>query len=376
MRIVLDATFVRNHNVTGIERHIIESVNAMFKIKLSHEMTLLIHPNGKEKFINVPPEWNVKISPFKNRLLMDQLWIPHVIKTISPDWVHLNTMGIPIGLKYPFSMVVHDAVPFVFPDTISKGNKWYYRPILKSTVRNPCLGGILTVSKFSASELMNYLSVDHDLIKVVHSGVSDAFLREGALGNQVERLPSYFLIVGTLEPRKNVQLAIRAFSEIAGLTDINMIIVGRRGWGENMQIGDELKERIKVTGFVADSELASYYRNALALIFPSMYEGAGLPLIEALALGTPVIASDIPPFREIANDGCIFFRSNDHSDLARAMLQVTRDSELVKSRAMSGRERILREFTWDRNAEEVIYFIEEFYSAYQRRNLASVCCKT
>lgn len=360
MKLAIDATFVRNHRLTGIERYTVEVVNAMAKIPTKHEVILLTHPNGKEYF-ELSDSWSLLIAPTKHRLLIDQIWIPATLLKQRVNWVHYNTMGIPLINFVPFSMVVHDAVPYRYPETMSRGNKWYYARILMRAIRSKYFAGLVTVSEFSAQEIAEWLNIDPVLISAIPEGVPLIFRDPPPSLSILDR--PYFLIVATQEPRKNIQLALKAFRKVSERFDINLVIVGRVGWKLD---GQDLQKipNVHITGYVSDVKLVEYYSNALALLFPSLYEGFGLPLIEAMALGTPVIASDIPPFREVGSDSCLFFDPQDVDSLEARMLEVLNISDNDRHKMASlGRQRA-SEFNWEVTANGIWSVISTLFDKW------------
>lgn len=359
LRVAIDSTFVRSNYVTGIERYTVESIKALFALNHDDKMILLAHPIGIRNFPNIPSSWDVVISPIKNRIIMDQIWLPGILKKLSVDWVHYNTMGIPAVLSTPFSLTIHDAVPVAFPDTISTGNKWYYKPLQRKALRSQLLGGVITVSHFSASEIKKWMSVPEDKIRVVPEGISSSLLEASPADVPIKN--PYFLIVGTLEPRKNLQVVLEAFECVADNIQTDLVIVGRNGWGIHTKLSPTIRNRVHFTGYISDNELAGYYKNAIALIFPSIYEGFGLPLLEAAAFNTPIIASDISVFHEVGEGICEFFNPYDSLALSQILEKYESSNSLQTATAEESRQ-LLRRYSWQNNARCLVESIKSFQS--------------
>ena len=131
------------------------------------------------------------------------------------------------------------------------------------------------------------------------------------------------MTLSTLEPRKNIELLLKAYTNIQDKVDYDLVLVGRKGWKMDEIIENyNSKERIHITGFVEDEHISTIYKNALCFIFPSLYEGFGLPPIEALTLGTPVIASNAASMPEILMNQAVFFKNNDEKALENVLLHL------------------------------------------------------
>jgi len=167
----------------------------------------------------------------------------------------------------------------------------------------------------------------------------------------------YVLYVGTIEPRKNLKVLMRAFKEIRGRYDLSLVLAGRLGWlyddilryPEESGIGDD----VIFTRYVDEKFLLYLYNYASVFVYPSLYEGFGLPPIEAMSCGVPVIISDILPLREVAGDAALTFKSDDHEELA-AMIEMVLTSDSLKEEMVQKGIQKVREYSWDRVAEATI----------------------
>jgi len=190
---------------------------------------------------------------------------------------------------------------------------------------------VLCVSNFTASEVQKYLEVDPSRLAVTYPDVVTDWGR-GVLSPSGSGKAPYLLAVGNVKKHKNLQSLIRAFNIIRERIPHNLVIVGKRGGFRNsdMDLSTTFPadNRIRFTGEVSDHELAGYYREAVALIFPSIYEGFGFPLVEAMANGCPVACSDISSLPEVAAGSAMLFDPFDPQQIAEAILRIATDSEL------------------------------------------------
>lgn len=313
MKIGLDA-FPLAGRITGIGRYVLE---------ISHELDALL-PDAE--FFLYSPEpiavelpsgrWHVRIGgsrfPSSYRWLKTKVREMAIADGIDVFWA-TRTILPAFSNKFRTLTTVHDLNYQVFPKSMPYVTLWVHRLWF---ARDVCRADtVVTNSQGTANRLRDILGVEADA--VARPGVKPPFGPQDPY-KVAEKLAAlgvenpYFLSVGTLEPRKNLSALIEAFVSLkqAGeLPDHRLLIVGSRGWrGRRLHALLDKSERYGVTwpGFVADEDLAALYSAAEAFVFPSLYEGFGIPVAEARACGAPVIASDLPELREAAGDAAIF----------------------------------------------------------------------
>ncbi|MFP5108567.1 glycosyltransferase family 4 protein [Neobacillus sp. C211] len=373
MKLVIDLTIIKNINqITGIERVALESSKYVIEKLASFEensLHIICSKKGsmyiKREFQNHISKKNIKFysSPYTNRIFTDQLWLPFIIDTIKPDNVYYTTLGIPIINKYPFCFIIHDAVAWAIPDTISKGMKYYYRPLLERAVKNRMVKKVITVSNFSKKEIVNYLKVDESKIVVNHLGVSNKFNFSNRMKDEVQisRNPiintskDYIITIGTLEPRKNLQRLIEAFRILKqeyGYSG-SLMIVGREGWLNSLVIHEDIKDYVIFTGYVKDIDLYTLLKKAQVYVFPSLYEGFGLPLVEAMQLGIPIASSNSGSLPEVGQSACEYFDPYDIDDMAakiNIILSVNGKKEEYSKMGLT----IAKNYTWEKHGKRLL----------------------
>jgi glycosyltransferase involved in cell wall biosynthesis len=210
----------------------------------------------------------------------DVLWYPR-LRARGADVLHCPTFRGPFRSSAPLVVTVHDLAVLRHPEWFNRWTRTYSRLAVPRVVR--AAGRVIAVSEFTKRELVELLAVPEAKIRVVPNGVEDVFTPDGprAVGD-------YALAVGTLEPRKNL-------ARIAAAVDGELRVVGARGWG-----GVEPPPNVRWLGEVDDEELARLYRGARCLVWPSLYEGFGIPVAEALACGCPIVTSAGSAMEEVA----------------------------------------------------------------------------
>lgn len=221
---------------------------------------------------------------------------------------------------------------------------------------------VLTISRATKNDLCNYLPLDPARVFVTYLAAAPEYFYPSrdetrfAAVRVKYGLPDapYFLCLNTLEPRKNLERVIRAFAGLASqerIKDAYLVLAGARGWSyqeifRTIERSGVVKDRILVTGYVANEDLAALYSGALAFVYPSLYEGFGLPPLEAMQCGLPVIASNTSALPEVVGDAGIMVNPYDEDALCQAMFEIYNDSTLRKFLAAKGLARA-KHFSWD-----------------------------
>jgi glycosyltransferase involved in cell wall biosynthesis len=259
----------------------------------------------------------------------DAVWYPGGIawRARDLDVLHCTTMRGPVRARPPVVVTVHDMALIRLPEAFPAWHRHTGRLALRLAARSADV--IVAVSAFTRDELVALLDVPAERIRVCPNGLEPVFGPDGPAAEG-----DYVLAVGTLEPRKNLARAVEA----ARLSGVELRVVGASGWG-----GVDVPGWL---GRVDDDELAALYRGARCLVFPSLYEGFGLPILEAMACGTPVVTNGAGATAEVAGGAAVLVDARDAEAIAAGMTEAgARRDELVAL----GLERA-RGFTWDRTA--------------------------
>lgn len=304
---------------------------------------------------------NARLAPFATvsppaRILWEQLLQPMRLLRDDVDLVHGPAYALPLVCPTQSAVTVHDLSFFLYPETFNRANRLYLRAITRWSVRRA--DAVIAVSEHTRQDVIRLLGVPADRVHVAPNGVDPDFrpLPEHDVQSFRERhkLPqSFILCISTIEPRKNLTTLIRAYAAL-GKTDHVLIIGGGRGW-RYQDVFDtvdelELHDRVRFSGFIRHRDLPLWYNAAEVFVFPSIYEGFGLPPLEAMACGTPVIASNASSLPEVVGRAGVQVNPTDVEALAEAIHRVITDSGLATSMAERGLSRAGR-FSWQASAE-------------------------
>jgi alpha-1,3-rhamnosyl/mannosyltransferase len=268
------------------------------------------------------------------------------------DLLHSPTRFILPTETRPLVATVHDVAPLADPPFKPSYRAATLRAIEYIRTHHVRL---LTVSEFTRGELSTRAGLDVRDVAVVHPGVSDVFLapRDESVGSPDD---TYLLYVGGAGPNKNVQRLLASVRLLRETAPIDLVMAGDRAWDHAElagALGPSPPSWIRLTGYVTDSELARLYRQAAACVCPSLHEGFGLPVLEAMACGTPLACSRIPVLEEVAGDAAAYFDPLVVEDIAATLSALLNDRRAASELAARGRERA-RAFTWATAARKTI----------------------
>ena len=268
---------------------------------------------------------------------------------VRADVVHgTNFVLPPPGRGAAGVVTIHDLSYLRFPETVSTASA-RYRELVPRSLRRAAL--VIADTRALADEIAAEYRLDSDRIRAIPLGVDPAWFDEPAQLPPEMALPDrYLLFVGTLEPRKNLETLLTAFREVRRQDPEApaLVLAGPAGWGPALDTAGLGPGDVRQVGYLDGAALRSVVAHAAVLCYPSIYEGFGLPPLEALAAGTPVVASDLPPLREVlagAGDAVRFFSARDSGDLAQAIT-----ATLAAPREPAGGVAHARRFTWAQTA--------------------------
>jgi glycosyltransferase involved in cell wall biosynthesis len=262
-------------------------------------------------------------------------------------------------------LTIHDIAPIALPQILGNALKrGYARLLIQRAVQQAT--AILCVSNFTLAELTR-LGVPAEKLTVTHPGLDSAWPLSAPPHREPDGAP-YLLFVGNIKPNKNLGLLLRAFASIQHRVPFRLVLAGRiKGLGTAdsavLQQAASLGDRARFTGEIDDATLQSLYAGAAALVLPSLYEGFGLPLLEAMQLGCPVLASSAASLPEVGGDAALYFDPHSVSDLAACLLQVS-DSAAMDSLRARGRLRVTH-FSFARCAQQTAAVINRLLEGPQ-----------
>lgn len=314
------------------------------------------------------PKWQGDYHQVKphNPLLRIPVSFPLALKRDAIDVAHFQYVAPPIT-HCPTVVMVHDISYEFFPEFFNPLSRKRMQLLIPFSARKSA--HVLTVSEYSRQQIIQTYGIAEDKVTVTYNGVSDAFKpvdNDGWLRQKLLRLnidSPFILAVGNLQPRKNIERLVRIYCELKrkDLISQKLVLVGKvdyRGHAIEQQIqASGMSDSIISTGYVDDEELVALYNCADVFVYPSYYEGFGLPVLESMACGTPVITSDVSSIPEVGGDAVLYIQPDSDSDLRSCITSLANSEELRNQQATKGLQQA-KKFNWETTSQQTLAIFE------------------
>ncbi len=354
MHVLIDGLQANNRSGTG--RYTVELLHALNALDTDIRFSTVSSP----KSLYGMPEGQLKVTEFgggaAGRIIAQQGGLTRMVSP-RPDLVHYTANIGPMLRTHPFVLTVHDLSFLHHPEWFHWSRVHYYRQVVRRSAR--IAARVIADSTATKQDLLALAGIPEDRIDVVPLGVSATF--QPAAQDEIDRvlkkydLPGrFFLFVGTIEPRKNLPRLVAAFERIAWEVQHDLVIAGREGWKtgpvHDVVANTASRGRIHFPGFIAPEDLPAVLSAADAFVWPSLFEGFGLPPLEAMACGTPVLTSKTSSLPEVVGGAAFMVDPENIGEIAHALKFLAVGGKMVDTLREGGRQRAA-EFTWKRTAE-------------------------
>lgn len=360
MTIGIEASKAFKKNKTGVENYACSIIERLLKIDDKNQFVLYVNPKEMgdglktDNFISKhknailkPLSWPLKFGWTQFRLGAELIANP-------PDILFLPAHLLPLYRLKKTVAVIHDVAFRQFPEVYSSRELYLQKAGIRRILKRAWK--IIVPSQFTKDEIKKYYPwADAEKIYAIPHGYDKTIYKidQNAL---IESKTPYLLYIGRLESKKNICRLIQAFNLVKEKINqpyLKLILIGQSAYGyqdiKRKINKSKYKEDIKETGWLASSEIADYLRGALAFIFPSLYEGFGLPLLEAMACGTPMVCSQLKVFNEVSEDAPLYFDPFDNQDIAAKIEEVLINYALRSKMREKGLE-IVKNYSWEKTA--------------------------
>lgn len=389
MKILIDLTSLYDH-LTGIERFASNLSACLIRAHTEHSYELLFKNEVHKDFREICelPNVHSRVIRCRSRVLFNQFMLPLKLYQTRSDLYFFPAFCAPwLFFSRRIVDTIHDMSDFECFEGKAFLKVIYSR--LGIIHAKHCSRHIITVSEFSRGRIAELLGIDKSRISVISNGISKEFARgelrhddrnkQGVCDRKIMdkyHLPEkYILSVSTLEPRKNIRLLIKAYLRIKDeFPDIDLVLCGRSGWnlrevlGENVSDMSEghdilLQNRVHITGFVDDEDLPELYAGAEWFVFPSKYEGFGIPPLEAMGTGCPVISSDAASLPEVLGDAAVYFENNSVDSLTEKLRHAIEMPKGEKEELIRKGLRQAEKYSWEDSARKLENLLKGIFSA-------------
>jgi glycosyltransferase involved in cell wall biosynthesis len=359
LRIGIDARPLSKPGMAGISRYVEEMLRAIHSLNTGNEFFLYsVHPLCHP--IPSGMNWHIRSSSVwrSGNLWLNAcapFWAVHDRLDIFWGTQHVLPLLMPRRIKTVLSMM--DVIFRILPETLNTASLWISRTLVGASLRRA--DSLVFISDTTRRDTDRFFGPLNKPKRTIYLGVSPDLLAVSGIKRESLRPTDvpYILAVGTFEPRKNLVNACRAFATIADRIPHQLVLAGHPGW-KNIELKEELehntyRQRIRLLTDVEDTALRDLYAGADLFVFPSLYEGFGLPPLEAMAHGVPVVSSDAPCMPEILGDACVFVNARDPKNIGEGILDVLQNPSRRQALIDKGRAR-LQQFSWQNAAVQMV----------------------
>jgi glycosyltransferase involved in cell wall biosynthesis len=363
MKIALDLRRIKN---PGIGRYMRCLTEAMAAQNSGNDFLLILPPDVQQPAATLGPRATKIHCSAKYYSIREQMELPRILRSHKVDLLHSPHFVLPLMKTCPAVVTIHDVIYLACKEDLpSKLGRAYYRAMITTAA---CRADrVITVSEFSKADIVQRLGTDPEKIEVIYSGVSPGFAR-GTDRLSLEQVRDkysirgkFILYAGIYKPRKNHAALFRAFQKLPAHLGAELVIAGPLDEGElelrRLTESLGIVERVRFTGFVEDSELACLYSAATVYACPSLYEGFGLTVLEAMSCGAPVVCSRETSLPEVAGRAALFADPRSSEDFAAALYRAFCDADLRRELVHRGYENC-RRFRWDQAAAQTLAVYE------------------
>lgn len=359
MNIVIDAR--ESGSTTG--RYIDKLIEYLHELKPKHDITVLTKAHRIDKLKRLAPHFRIIESPYKEFTTAEQWGLKEQLERLKPDLVHFGMTQQPIFYHGKSITTIHDLTTIRFnnPDKnplVFAVKQQVYRYVIKKAAKKSVK--LITISEFVSRDIQNYTGVGKDKLTITYEA-ADHIPDKPRMIEALNKHP-FIMYVGRPTPHKNLPRLIQAFKQLQQThPNLRLVLVGKHDTNYQ-QLEDQTKKQgitnVIFTGFVEEGELRWLYENTLAYVFPSLSEGFGLPPLEAMVHGAPVVSSNATCLPEINGDAAEYFDPTDTNDMARAIVAVTNNDKRRQALIKKGHAQV-KKYSWRRMAEQTLEVYEQ-----------------
>ena len=355
-------------NRVGSGEFCFQLLSKLSKIDTSNEYSVFLPVEPSSDMPKEKEKW--KYVVFHSKKLWTLLDLSKKLKNYKLDVFFSPTHYLPLYTSSPSVISILDVSYLYFPNLFKKKDLYQLRLWGGYSIKKA--KKIITISNSSKNDIIKMYKVNPDKVSVVYPGIKQDLglkikdLSMNDLSKKYGIKGDYILFVGTLQPRKNIVKLIEAFSLIrnhkSSIGDLSLVIVGKKGWQFedilNAPKKYNVEDRVKFLDSVSDENLPSLYKNAFCFCLPSLYEGFGLPILEAMQYGCPVATSSVSSLPEAGGDAAVYFDPENVEDIKKSLESIIQSSELRDKLIKKGYEQV-KKFSWEKTARETLKVLEE-----------------
>lgn len=372
MKIGIEAQRIFRKNKHGMDYVVLQEIKELQKIDTVNEYFIFVKP-GEDRCLEETQNFHIIELKCPSYPLWEQVALPIAAKKHKVDILHCTSNTAPIWCSTPLMLTLHD---IIFLEPRDKNNKslyqnmgWLYRRIVVPKILNKCKR-IITVSNFELNNIISKLNIPKQQMAMVYNGYNNWFRPienvEDVTSKYIDKT-GYFFFLGNTDPKKNTERTLIAYSKYLRMSEVKRKlliadlksqhleeIISRKGL-------EDIKDNVVLTGYVVNSDLPYIYNGAFTFLYTSLRESFGIPLLEGMACGTPVITSNTSSMPEIGGKNAALINPESSDEIAAMMLKIENNSDFRNEVINNGLERA-RLFSWKNTATNLLKLYEEVYN--------------
>lgn len=368
MKIAIEAQRIFRKNKHGMDFVALETIKKLQVMDKVNEYFILVSP-GEDRCLSETPNMHIIEVKFPSYPLWEQVGLPTAVRKIKPDLLHCTSNTAPISCNIPLILTLHD---IIFLENKSGNNKslyqnlgWHYRRFVVPRILPKC-NKIITVSNFECNRIRETLKLEKERIVAIYNGFSSHFTPVSNYRETTRKYidnENYFFFLGNTDPKKNTGRILKAYAAYTEqssnpspllIADLKEEVIDFYLKEGNIS---HIKQWLRFPGYIPNTELPAIYSGAQAFIYTSLRESFGIPILEAMACGTPVITSNTSAMPEIAGKEAILVNPFEEKEITEQLLRLESDSDYRSRQIEYGKERV-KHFSWTNTAENLLKIYE------------------
>ncbi len=371
MRIGIEAQRIFRKNKHGMDYVVLQEIKELQKMDTKNEYFVFVAP-GEDVCLRDTKNFHIIEIGGNFYPIWEQVTLPKAVKELCLDMLHCTSNTAPIRCKIPLILTLHD---IIFLEPRDKNNKsfyqnmgWFYRRLIVPKILKKCKR-IITVSNYEKNNIMRKLGISQERMAMIYNGYNEWFKpiadTEHVYQKYIEE-PGYFFFLGNTDPKKNTERTLIAYARYLERSSVKrkllMADLDQAYLNDIVQRNhlEDMMQQVVMPGYIVNSDLPYIYNNAFAFLYTSLRESFGIPLLEAMACGTPVITSNTSSMPEIGGPEAILVNPEDPDAITDMMIRLEEDDEFYRKQEGIGLVRA-EQFSWQQTAEHLLNLYEQVY---------------
>lgn len=371
MRIGIEAQRIFRKNKHGMDYVVLQEIRELQKMDTKNEYFVFVAP-GEDICLEDTRNFHIFEIGGSFYPLWEQVSLPKAVKELDLDMLHCTSNTAPIFCRVPLILTLHD---IIFLEPRDKSNKslyqnmgWFYRRLVVPRILKRCRR-IITVSNYEMNNIMTKLNIPRERMAMIYNGYNEWFRPIADTAQVYQKYieePGYFFFLGNTDPKKNTERTLIAYAKYLEKSEVKrkllMADLGKEYLNEIVRRNhlEDMMQQVVMPGYIVNSDLPFIYNSAFAFLYTSLRESFGIPLLEAMACGTPVITSNTSSMPEIGGPDAILVNPEDPDAIAEMMIRLETDDEYYRKQEKIGLVRA-EQFSWQQTAEQLLYLYEKVY---------------